>query len=145
MLLSSRSVSFGTSTSTFRCCNCLATIDQVNGPTRGLCTRITREFIDRGNWSIASLKYTTGSAGEKIALASQKSEKSLLRVSRSGDWGSVVSDVMDRQAPAGLLGIHVNMPATVPEDVAKALKLIRIPLTSFGPSAYFVAPRREAA
>jgi len=52
---------------------------------------------------------------------------------------------MDRQAPAGLLGIHVNMPATVPEDVAKALKLIRIPLTSFGPSAYFVAPRREAA
>ena len=52
---------------------------------------------------------------------------------------------MDRQAPAGLLGIHVNMPATVPEDVAKALKLIRIPLTSFGPSAYLVAPRREAA
>jgi pimeloyl-ACP methyl ester carboxylesterase len=28
---------------------------------------------------------------------------------------------MARQAPAGLLGIHVNMPATVPPDVAKAL------------------------
>ena len=35
-------------------------------------------------------------------------------VSQGGDWGSVVSDVMARQAPAGLLGIHVNMPATVP-------------------------------
>jgi pimeloyl-ACP methyl ester carboxylesterase len=42
-------------------------------------------------------------------------------VSQGGDWGSVVSDVMARQAPAGLLGIHVNMPATVPEDAAKAL------------------------
>jgi pimeloyl-ACP methyl ester carboxylesterase len=43
-------------------------------------------------------------------------------VSQGGDWGSVVSDVMARQAPAGLLGIHVNMPATVPEDVARALQ-----------------------
>jgi pimeloyl-ACP methyl ester carboxylesterase len=42
-------------------------------------------------------------------------------VSQGGDWGSVISDVMARQAPAGLLGIHVNMPATVPADVAKAL------------------------
>jgi pimeloyl-ACP methyl ester carboxylesterase len=29
---------------------------------------------------------------------------------------------MARQAPAGLLGIHVNMPATVPPDIAKALQ-----------------------
>jgi pimeloyl-ACP methyl ester carboxylesterase len=42
-------------------------------------------------------------------------------VSQGGDWGSVVADAMARQAPAGLLGIHVNMPATVPPDVAKAL------------------------
>jgi pimeloyl-ACP methyl ester carboxylesterase len=42
-------------------------------------------------------------------------------VSQGGDWGSVVSDVMAHQAPAGLLGIHVNMPATVPPEVAKAL------------------------
>lgn len=42
-------------------------------------------------------------------------------VSQGGDWGSVVSDVMARQAPAGLLGIHVNMPATVPADSARAL------------------------
>jgi len=42
-------------------------------------------------------------------------------VSQGGDHGSVVSDVMARQAPPGLLGIHVTMPATVPADVAKAL------------------------
>jgi pimeloyl-ACP methyl ester carboxylesterase len=42
-------------------------------------------------------------------------------VAQGGDWGSVVCDKMGRQAPAGLLGIHVNMPATVPPDVAKAL------------------------
>jgi pimeloyl-ACP methyl ester carboxylesterase len=42
-------------------------------------------------------------------------------VSQGGDWGSVVSHALARQAPAGLLGIHVNMPATVPPDVAKAL------------------------
>jgi pimeloyl-ACP methyl ester carboxylesterase len=42
-------------------------------------------------------------------------------VSQGGDWGAVVSDVMARQAPPGLLGIHVNMPATVPADVARAL------------------------
>jgi pimeloyl-ACP methyl ester carboxylesterase len=42
-------------------------------------------------------------------------------VSQGGDWGAVVSDAMARQAPAGLLGIHVNMPATVPPDIAKAL------------------------
>jgi pimeloyl-ACP methyl ester carboxylesterase len=43
-------------------------------------------------------------------------------VSQGGDWGSVVSDVMARQAPAGLLGIHVNMPATVPAEIARALQ-----------------------
>ena len=28
---------------------------------------------------------------------------------------------MTRQAPKGLLGIHFNMPATVPAEVAKAM------------------------
>lgn len=42
-------------------------------------------------------------------------------VAQGGDWGSVISDVMGRQAPSGLLGIHVNMPATVPADLAKAI------------------------
>lgn len=43
-------------------------------------------------------------------------------VSQGGDWGSVVADKMAKQKPEGLLGIHVNMPATVPADVATALK-----------------------
>jgi len=43
-------------------------------------------------------------------------------VSSGGDWGSVVADKMAKQAPKGLIGIHVNMPATVPADVAKSLQ-----------------------
>lgn len=43
-------------------------------------------------------------------------------VSQGGDWGAVVADAMGRQAPQGLLGIHVNMPATVPAEIADALK-----------------------
>jgi pimeloyl-ACP methyl ester carboxylesterase len=42
-------------------------------------------------------------------------------VAQGGDWGSPVSSAMARQAPAGLLGIHINLPATVPADVAAAL------------------------
>ncbi|MER5407435.1 epoxide hydrolase [Streptomyces sp. NPDC002769] len=42
-------------------------------------------------------------------------------VSQGGDWGAVISDKMAVQRPAGLLGIHVNFPATVPADIAKKL------------------------
>ena len=42
-------------------------------------------------------------------------------VSQGGDWGSVVVEAMGRHAPTGLLGIHVNLPATVPAEVAAAL------------------------
>jgi pimeloyl-ACP methyl ester carboxylesterase len=42
-------------------------------------------------------------------------------VAQGGDWGSPVSSAMARQAVAGLLGIHINLPATVPSDVAAAL------------------------
>jgi pimeloyl-ACP methyl ester carboxylesterase len=40
---------------------------------------------------------------------------------QGGDWGSPVSSAMARQAPAGLLGIHINLPATLPPEVEKAL------------------------
>ncbi|MFD0502917.1 hypothetical protein ACFQ0G_08455 [Streptomyces chiangmaiensis] len=43
-------------------------------------------------------------------------------VSQGGDWGAVVSDKMAVQKPPGLLGIHVNFPATVPADIAKKLE-----------------------
>jgi len=42
-------------------------------------------------------------------------------VSQGGDHGSVISDAMARQAPPGLLGIHLNMPATVPGDLVDAI------------------------
>ena len=42
-------------------------------------------------------------------------------VSQGGDWGSVVAEAKGRHMPPGLLGIHVNLPATVPVEVAAAL------------------------
>jgi pimeloyl-ACP methyl ester carboxylesterase len=42
-------------------------------------------------------------------------------VAQGGDWGSPISSAMARQAPSGLLGIHINLPATVPPEVAAAL------------------------
>ena len=42
-------------------------------------------------------------------------------VAQGGDWGAPITSAMARQAPAGLLGIHINLPATVPPEVAAAL------------------------
>jgi pimeloyl-ACP methyl ester carboxylesterase len=42
-------------------------------------------------------------------------------VAQGGDWGTPISSAMARQAPAGLLGIHINLPATVPPEAAAAL------------------------
>ncbi|MBW9054747.1 epoxide hydrolase family protein [Rhizobium mesosinicum] len=45
-------------------------------------------------------------------------------VSQGGDWGAIVSDALGRQAPDGLLGIHVNRverATTFPPDAAQAL------------------------
>jgi pimeloyl-ACP methyl ester carboxylesterase len=41
-------------------------------------------------------------------------------VAQGGDWGAFVVDQMGLQAPDGLLGIHTNMPATVPDDIDRA-------------------------
>ena len=35
-------------------------------------------------------------------------------LAQGGDWGAVVTQEMGRQAPAGLMAIHINMPAVVP-------------------------------
>lgn len=42
-------------------------------------------------------------------------------VAQGGDWGNAITEQMALLAPPQLLGIHTNMPATVPDDIAKAL------------------------
>ncbi|MBB3593916.1 pimeloyl-ACP methyl ester carboxylesterase [Rhizobium sp. BK529] len=59
-------------------------------------------------------------------------------VSQGGDHGSVISDALARQAPKGLLAIHLNMPATIPGNLVKAIN-------SGDPApAELSAPEREA-
>jgi pimeloyl-ACP methyl ester carboxylesterase len=42
-------------------------------------------------------------------------------VAQGGDWGAPISSAMARQAPRGLLGIHLNLPATLPPEAAATL------------------------
>ena len=48
-------------------------------------------------------------------------------VAQGGDWGAPISGAMARQRAAGLLGIHLNLPATVPPEVAVALAAGPVP------------------
>ena len=59
-------------------------------------------------------------------------------VAQGGDWGSPISSAMARQAPAGLLGIHINLPATVPPEVAAVL-------ASGGPAPAGLSEKERAA
>jgi pimeloyl-ACP methyl ester carboxylesterase len=43
-------------------------------------------------------------------------------VAQGGDWGNAITEMMAVLAPPELLGIHTNMPAAVPDDVATALQ-----------------------
>src|SRR5437588_852327 len=42
-------------------------------------------------------------------------------VAQGGDWGNAVTEQMALQKPAGLVGVHTNMPATLPESISAAL------------------------
>jgi pimeloyl-ACP methyl ester carboxylesterase len=69
---------------------------------------------------------STGWGPERIGQAWAELMKRLgysRYVAQGGDWGAFVVDQMGLQAPAGLLAIHTNMPATVPADVDKALQV----------------------
>ncbi|KOF20245.1 multidrug MFS transporter [Ensifer adhaerens] len=60
--------------------------------------------------------------------------------SQGGDWGAIISDALGRQAPEGLLGIHVNRverATTFPADAAQALK-------SGGPAPDSLSPEEKA-
>ena len=42
-------------------------------------------------------------------------------VAQGGDWGAQITDVIGAKAPPELLGIHSNMPGTVPPEISKTL------------------------
>lgn len=42
-------------------------------------------------------------------------------VAQGGDWGNAVTEQMALLKPPGLVGIHTNMPATVPDSIQEAL------------------------
>ncbi|CAN7590089.1 epoxide hydrolase [Mesorhizobium amorphae] len=42
-------------------------------------------------------------------------------VAQGGDWGAGIVQAMGREAPDGLLGIHTNLPAAIPNEVGPAL------------------------
>ncbi|KRB62107.1 multidrug MFS transporter [Rhizobium sp. Root708] len=71
---------------------------------------------------------TTGWNPQRIAGAWDTLMKRLgynSYVSQGGDWGAIISDALGRQAPDGLLGIHVNRierATTFPPDAALALR-----------------------
>jgi pimeloyl-ACP methyl ester carboxylesterase len=67
---------------------------------------------------------TTGWGPARIASAWIELMKRLgytKYVAQGGDWGSIIVDLMGVHAPRELLGIHTNMPSTVPPDISKAI------------------------
>jgi pimeloyl-ACP methyl ester carboxylesterase len=41
-------------------------------------------------------------------------------VAQGGDWGSIVTTTLAQQRPAGLVGIHLNMPSVFPDPIPTA-------------------------
>jgi pimeloyl-ACP methyl ester carboxylesterase len=84
---------------------------------------------------------TVGWGPERVASAWDTLMKRLgytHYVSQGGDHGSVISDALARQAPPGLLGIHLNMPATIPPELVK-------PINAGDPAPAGLAPAERTA
>jgi len=67
---------------------------------------------------------TTGWGPDRIARAWVVLMKRLgykQFVAQGGDWGSPVSDQMAKLGDPALLGVHVNLPGTLPPEIVKAL------------------------
>ena len=68
-------------------------------------------------------------------------------VAQGGDWGNAVTEQMALLRPPGLIGIHTNMPATVPDGIQNALNAHEQPPADLTPDergawdqlAYFYA------
>jgi len=43
-------------------------------------------------------------------------------VAQGGDWGAAITQRLGVEAPPGLIGIHTNMPGTVPDDLWPAVQ-----------------------
>jgi pimeloyl-ACP methyl ester carboxylesterase len=41
-------------------------------------------------------------------------------VAQGGDWGAIITDLLGVQAPPELLGIHTNMPGSIPAEIDQA-------------------------
>ena len=68
---------------------------------------------------------TTGWGPDRIARAWVVLMKRLgytRFVAQGGDWGSPISHQMAKLGNPELLGIHVNLPGTIPPDIARALQ-----------------------
>ena len=66
---------------------------------------------------------TTGWGPERIGGAWVELMKRLgytRFAAQGGDWGAVIVDLMALQKPAGLLGIHTNMPGVFPAEIDAA-------------------------
>jgi len=75
-------------------------------------------------YGFSSKPTSTGWGPEHIASAWAELMKRLgytHYVAQGGDWGAPITSEMARSGAAGLLGIHLNLPATVPPEVGAAL------------------------
>ncbi len=84
---------------------------------------------------------TTGWGPERIARAWAMLMQRLgytRYVAQGGDWGAVITDLMAAQAPAGLIGMHTNMPGAVPPEIDAAA------FTGAPPPASLAADEKQA-